>query len=80
MGGGQELGAGQGQNPGVGRGRGRGWGRGCTLVRKSLLLSRLESCPSPCSTVGRLLSGTPRSRCKGDSWCPGKKTLSAYSL
>lgn len=76
MGGGQELGAGQGQNPGVGRGR----GRGCTLVRKSLLLSRLESCPSPCSTVGRLLSGTPRSRCKGDSWCPGKKTLSAYSL
>ena len=38
-----------------------------TLVRKSLLLSRLESCPSPCSTVGRLLSGTPRSRCKGDS-------------
>lgn len=51
-----------------------------TLVRKSLLFSRLESCPRPCSTVGRLLSGTPRSLCKGDSWCPGKKTLSAYTL
>lgn len=59
---------------------GRGAGQGCTLVRKSLLLSRLQSWPSPCSTVARRLSGTPRSLCRGDSWCPGKKMRSAYTL
>lgn len=49
-----------------------------TLVRKSLLLSRLDSCTRPCSTVCRRHSWTSRSRLSGDSRWPGKKMRSAY--
>ncbi|TNN79657.1 hypothetical protein EYF80_010031 [Liparis tanakae] len=49
-----------------------------TLVRKSLLLSRLDSCTRPCSTVCLRHSWTSRSRLSGDSRWPGKKMRSAY--